>query len=156
MRYGWTAHGWWTGPAEEEPAHRPPNRAPCGGPKRCIICDKGVKWWAPDPEGLPVTTCNFCHEAIIWAETLPNPRARTKAGDTQLIPFDAEATTFGKWALTPRAGQRPTCGEMKTGMADAYRAAGRRTFQKHVKTCTQVAKWPKGKFITAARERGGK
>lgn len=156
MRHGWTAHGWWNGPDAEEPERRPP-KATCGGPTRCLTCKKGVKWWAPDPEGLPVTTCNFCKGAIIWAETAPNRNARTaaKRAETSLVPFDAEATERGRWALTPREKpQRPLCGEMKPGMAAGYRASGKRTFQRHVKTCPNVAKWPKGTYITAARQRG--
>jgi hypothetical protein len=150
-RPGWNAHGWWIGPPELEPERKPP-KARCKGPKLCPQCTEKIKWYAPDPEGLPVTECNFCHGAIIWAETIPNPNART-VKEPERIPFDAEDDSHGRWALTPRAGKHPLCGEMKSTKADAYRAAGRRTFQRHVKTCPKVADWPKGKFIVAARTR---
>jgi hypothetical protein len=144
-RPGWNQHGWWIGPADAEPEKRPP-RARCNGPQVCVICGPTVTTWAPDPNGLPITPCKYCHEAIVWAETMPNPRARTQK-PAKWIPFDAEPSEFGKWALTPRRGQRPLCGEMDAMKAAAFRAAGQRTFQKHVKTCPKVTDWPKGEFL---------
>lgn len=156
-RPGWNRHGWWIGPPELEPERRPP-KAKCRGPKLDPLCDEKIKWYAPDPEGLPVTTCEFCTEAIIWAETAPNPGARTaaKRHETKRIPFDAEADDHGRWALTPRPGRHPLCGEMRPGVAAGYRSAGKRTFQRHVKTCTKVKLWPKGDYIVAARERSAR
>lgn len=151
-RAGWNIHGWWIGPPENEPERHPP-RAKCGGPGKCVICGHTVTRWAPDPRGLPVTPCSFCKEPIVWAETMPNPHARSKAGlETKLVPFDADPTVQGTWALTPRTGTRPLCGEMNRVKAAAFRAAGQPTYLKHVKTCTQVAKWPKGQFIVKQRE----
>lgn len=153
-RHGWNVHGWWVGPPELEPERKPP-RARCGGPQLCVICGPTVKTYAPDPEGLPITVCKFCREPIIWAETMPNPNARSAAGrETHLVPFDAEPSRYGNWALTPRGSLRPQCGEMKNAKADAYRAFGKHTFQRHVKTCTQVGKWPKGQYIVKQREKG--
>lgn len=157
-RAGWNVHGWWIGPPEDEPEKHPP-RAKCGGPGKCVVCGHKVTRWAPDPRGLPVTPCSFCQEPIVWAETVPNPNARSKAGaEAKLIPFDADPSTHSKatWALTPRAGRRPTCSEMIPRKALAFRAAKQPTYLKHVKTCTQVAKWPKGQYLVAQRERSGR
>lgn len=153
-RPGWNKHGWWVGPEGEEPEQGRPPRARCGGPKLCVLCGSTATTFAPDPYGLPVTSCKFCHEPIVWAETMPNPRARSKTGlEVKLVPFDAEPYKAGTWALTRRTGQRPLCGEMTRTKADAFRAAGQPTYQKHVKTCTRVVDWPKGEFIAKARER---
>jgi hypothetical protein len=93
----------------------------------------------------------------VWAETQPNRNARTpeKRAETKLVPMDAEPVDFGVIILTANPnGGRPLYGEMPTRNAAAgWRAAGKKTYQKHVKTCTQVIKWPKGPMIAKARER---
>jgi len=148
-------HGWWIGPAELEPEHRPP-KAPCGGPGKCVICGDKIKWPMPHPDGLPLSRCNFCGATIIWALTIPNPNARTaaKRREQERIPFDAVESEHGLHALTRTAQGPPLCGPMTRVKAAAFRAAGQKTYQKHVKTCPNVAKWPKGVYIVAARERG--
>lgn len=153
---GWNVHGHWIGPPELEPApeHRP-RKAPCGGPGKCVLCGEKIKWPMPHPEGHPLSKCNHCGAVIIWALTIPNPNARTaaKRHEQEKVPFDPEPSEFGVHALTPQAGKPPLCGAFTRTKAAAYRAAGRNTYQRHVKTCPEVAKWPKGKYIVAARER---
>lgn len=154
---GWNQHGYWVGPAEDEPAQGRPRRARCGGPKLCGVCGPTIVTSPPRADGMKVAPCSFCHEPIIWAQTQPNPRARTaaKRAEVKLVPFDSEPDSHGKWALTPASdGGRPTCGEMPYGMAAGWRAAGKPTFQRHVKTCPQVSKWPKGEYLVKLREKG--
>jgi hypothetical protein len=152
---GWNMHGWWVGPADKEPERKPP-KAPCGGPGRCVICGDAIKWPMPHPDGLPLSKCNFCDAVIIWALTIPNPNARTpaKRKEQEKIPFDAEASEHGLHALTRQKEGPPLCGPLTRVKAAAFRAAGQKTYQRHVKTCPNVAKWPKGQWIVAARERG--
>lgn len=144
---GWNVHGHWVGPRELEPVDGRPRKARCSGPRTCAGCSDIVKTPAPRADGVRLELCSYCGELIIWAETMPNPRARTKLDETKKIPFDAEPDDHGRWALTPRAGKPPTCGEMAPGMAAGYRAAGKPTYQKHVKSCTQLSKWPKGQYL---------
>lgn len=154
---GWNVHGHWIGDPELEPAEGPP-KAHCGGPKICRVCGDTIKWPMPHPEGFPLSRCNHCGGVIIWALTIPNPNARTaaKRAEQEKVPFDAVATEYGVHALTAQKGAPPLCGAMPRTKAAAYRAAGRSTYQRHVKTCPEVAKWPKGKYIVAAREKSSK
>lgn len=154
-REGWNVHGWWIGDAANEVKAQAPPRARCGGPNVCR-CPR-VPTRFPTACEFPTTTCKFCKEPIVWAETQPNRNARTpeKRAEVKLVPMDAEPVDFGVIILTANPnGGRPLYGEMPTRNAAAgWRAAGKKTYQKHVKTCTQVIKWPKGPMITKARER---
>lgn len=151
---GWNMHGWWIGPADQEPERKPP-KAPCGGPKVCVICGDSIKWPMPHPDGLPLSKCNFCDAVIIWALTIPNPNAKTaaKRREQEKIPFDAIPDEHGLHVLTPQAGKPPLCGALTRVKAAAFRAAGQKTYLRHVKTCPNVARWPKGQWIVAAREK---
>lgn len=151
---GWNMHGWWIGPADREPERKPP-KAPCGGPGKCVICGDVIKWPMPHPDGMPLSKCNYCGAVIIWALTIPNPNARTpaKRKEQEKVPFDAVESEHGLHALTRQKEGPPLCGPLTRVKAAAFRAAGQKTYQKHVKTCPNVAKWPKGQWIVAARER---
>jgi hypothetical protein len=151
---GWNKHGWWIGPADLEP-ERKPRKAPCGGPKACVICGEDIQWPMPHPDGLPLSKCNFCDAVIIWALTIPNPNARTaaKRKEQEKVPFDAEPSEHGLHALTRQKEGPPLCGPLTRVKAAAFRAAGQKTYLKHVKTCPNVAKWRKGQYIVAAREK---
>ena len=152
---GWNVHGHWIGPPELEPEDGPP-KARCGGPTRCRICDEKLKWPMPHPDGLPLSKCNFCDQVIIWALTMKNPKARTpaKRQEQDKIPFDPVPTEHGLHALTRQGDAPPLCGPLTRVKAMAFRSAGQPTYQKHVKTCPEVAKWPKGGYIVAARAKG--
>jgi hypothetical protein len=147
-------HGWWIGPADQQPERRP-KRAACGGPGRCVICGDAIKWPMPHPHGLPLSKCNFCDAVIIWAFTIPNRNARTaeKRAEQEKIPFDAMPDEHGLHALTGQGSQPPLCGPLTKVKAMAFRAAGQPTYLRHVKTCPNVARWPKGKYILDARKR---
>jgi hypothetical protein len=82
--------------------------------------------------------CEFCRAAIIWAEWMPNPRARKKL-DTQVVPLDVEPNDrVGVIALTERPGQRPLAGEMTRNQAAGYRERGGHTYVQHAKTCVKA------------------
>jgi hypothetical protein len=82
--------------------------------------------------------CEFCREAIIWAEWMPNPRARTNRGP-QLVPLDFEPAERGRIALTERKGDRPLAGEMSRNQAAGYRnSTGKPLYVQHAKTCVKA------------------
>jgi hypothetical protein len=153
-REGWNVHGHWVGDADNEPTTGQPPRARCGGPNMCKTCTRTPTQF-PQFGEHPHTKCKYCGEPIVWAETQPNPRARTEAGkrEVKLVPMDAEPSALACFTLTKDpAGGRPLFGEMGRNQAAGYRASGGKTYQRHVKTCARVSLWPKGAFI--AKQRG--
>jgi hypothetical protein len=83
--------------------------------------------------------CEFCRCKILWAQWMPNPRARTDKGP-QYVPIDPEpsADQRARLALTVRTGDRPLVGEMTIGQATGWRAAGKGVYIQHAKTCARA------------------
>jgi hypothetical protein len=150
-REGWNIHGWWIGDPASQPKDGRPAKLRCGGPRVCATCGPTAVSY-PTGGDFPATSCKFCHEPIIWAETLPNPRARTARAreETKLVPMDAEPFD-SVYVLTKNPGGRPRLGEMGRNQAAGYRGTGGKTYQRHVKTCAKVHLWPKGAFIPKQR-----
>jgi hypothetical protein len=154
-REGWNQHGWWIGDPANEPKNQAPPRAKCGGPNACR-CGRLPRTF-PTYGEFPTTPCKFCHAPIVWTQTIPNPNARTPGGkESKLIPMDAEPVDTTKFIITANPGDgRPLFDEMGThNQAAGWRASGKKTYQKHVKTCTKVSLWPKGQFIVKQRQKG--
>ncbi len=89
------------------------------------------------PKPAPVESrCEFCRNKILWAQWMPNPRARTERGP-QYVPIDPEPSDhqFARLALTPREGDRPLVGEMTVGQTAGWRGAGKPVYIQHAKTC---------------------
>lgn len=92
-----------------------------------------------------VTKCEYCKAPIIWAEMAPNPRARTKKNDHQPVPMDADPDPVGAYTMMSNPGGRPLVGVFETrAKADAWRAAGQPTYQRHSRTCPQLERWRPG------------
>jgi hypothetical protein len=93
-------------------------------------------------EGLPLARCEFCGEPIVWAETHPNPNARTAKGqEPKLVPIDPEPTTDprARLAVTTKEGwPRPRVGEMTYNAMRGYLDRGGKIYIQHVKTCTKA------------------
>jgi hypothetical protein len=93
--------------------------------------------------GLLLAACEFCRAPIVWARELDNPNARTPEGKIgKLVPIDPEPSTDPRanLALSPPSGTHPQhrVGEMRPAQAAGYRAAGKDTYIRHVKTCTHA------------------
>jgi len=92
--------------------------------------------------GLATARCEFCHAPIIWAETYPNPNARTAKGkESKLLPIDAEPTDDprARLALTTREDwPRPRVAEMTFNAMCGYKDHGGVVYIQHVKTCTKA------------------
>lgn len=102
----------------------------------------GVKQVTLSSQGLPVAKCEFCSAPIVWAETHPNPNARTAAGrEPKLVPIDAEPTTDNRARLvvtTNKDWPRPRVGEMTYNAMRGYIERGGLVYVQHVKTCTKA------------------
>lgn len=98
--------------------------------------------------GLPLATCEFCRAPIVWAETFPNPRARTAEAraEVKLVPIDPEPSivTQANLVVTVRESGRPQVGEMRVNQAAGYRQAGGHTYIRHVKTCVKADELRRG------------
>lgn len=83
--------------------------------------------------------CEFCRMPILWAQRMPNPRARTAKGP-EFVPIDPDPSTDQRanLALTERTGDRPLVGEMTRGQITGWRAAGKHVFIAHAKTCVNA------------------
>lgn len=83
--------------------------------------------------------CEFCRQRILWAQWMPNPKARTVKGP-EFVPIDPEPSTDqrARLALTERTGDRPLVGAMTIGQVSGWRAAGRPVYIQHAKTCTRA------------------
>lgn len=98
--------------------------------------------------GLPLAKCEFCREAIVWAETFPNPNARTAEArrEVKLVPIDPEPSTVtqANLVVTLRAVGRPQVGEMRVNQAAGFRQAGGKTYIRHIKTCVKAEEMRRG------------
>jgi len=112
----------------------------------------------------PTVPCKWCREPIIWAQTQPNPKARSAAArEPKLLPMDAEPVTNSLFTLSPGVRSqdnptgRPVVGQFRSrNQAAGARAAGVATFQQHWKTCSRIEKWPKGQHLARLRNGGGR
>lgn len=115
--------------------------------------------------GMVLARCEFCHGPIVWAREVDNPRARTPEGKIgKLVPIDPEPSTDPRANLAlsaPSEGyvpgvtapgdySQPRVGELSHGQLAGYRAAGKPTMIRHVRTCTHADELRRG----AARRHG--
>lgn len=130
-------------PARVRPAHLRSQASRKGAPPKL------------NSEGYPLARCEFCRESIIWAREMDNPRARTPEGKIgKLVPIDPEPVTEQRavLALSPPSGKdylgkpcpQPRVGELRLNQAVAFRAAGKKTYIRHVKTCTHADELRRG------------
>lgn len=109
--------------------------------------------------GLALARCEFCREPIVWVREMDNPRARTPEGRIgKLIPIDPEPSDdphavlalsppfdkYPKGVYAPRDCSQHRVGEMRPTQAAAYRAAGKSTFIRHVRTCVKADELRRG------------
>ena len=109
--------------------------------------------------GLPLARCEFCGGDIAWVRELDNPKARTPEGKIgTLVPIDPEPSTDPRATLAVSApsGKHPQhrIGEMNPNQAAGYRAAGKPTYIRHVKTCVKADDMRRG--VVRRHSRGGR